>query len=273
MGISNHLPHGRARPVLWRAGGLLALVGYGYPTKALIERDLDGKAMCCPNAQFTWHFFPHQMARDFDDGLTFEKEKAPGTFRIFILGGSAARGTPDQMYSFGRLLEAMLADMYPDIDFEVYNAALTAVNSHVVREIAKDCAKYDPDLFLVYLGNNEVVGPFGPGTIFTSTPPTLQMIRANIAVKSTRSGQLIDSLMGSLSSRGKAGKEWGGLAMFLDRQVRPDSNALETVYDNFETNLQDICRIGARWRGRGHFQCGGQSSGTAPRSLPCIRAV
>jgi len=95
-------------------GGLeagLRLVGFGYPTKALIERDFEGKRMCFPNNQFSWCFFPHQMARDFDVGLTFEKQKAPGTFRIFILGGSAARGTPEDMFSFGRLLKAMLSDM------------------------------------------------------------------------------------------------------------------------------------------------------------------
>ena len=161
-------------------GGLevgLRLVDFGYPTKTLIERDFGGKRMCFPNAQFTWRFFPHPMARDFDDGLTFEKEKAAGTFRIFVLGGSAARGTPEDMFSFGRILEAMLSDMYPGSDFEVYNTALTAINSHVVREIVKDCAQYDPDLFIIYLGNNEVVGPYGPGTVLTPSPLPLPMIR------------------------------------------------------------------------------------------------
>ncbi|HTL73044.1 MAG TPA: tetratricopeptide repeat protein [bacterium] len=224
-------------------GGLeagLRIVGFGYPTKALIERDFNGKRMCFPNAQFSWRFFPHQMARDFDDGLAFEKKKAPGTFRIFVLGGSAARGTPDDAFNFGRLLEAMLGDMYPGIHFEVFNAALTAINSHVVLEITKDCAEYDPDLFIIYLGNNEVVGPFGPGTVLTPTPPTLPMIRANIAVKSTRTGQLLDTLMESVSTHGKAPKQWEGMAMFLDKQVRPDSHALELVYRHFEKNLQDI---------------------------------
>jgi tetratricopeptide (TPR) repeat protein len=224
-------------------GGLevgLRVIGMGYPTKALLERDFNGKRMCFPNAQFSWRFFPHQMARDFDAGLAFEKKKAPGTFRIFVLGESAARGTPDDAFNFGRLLEAMLRDKYPDIHFEVFNAALTAINSHVVLEIAKDCAKYDPDLFILYLGNNEVVGPFGPGTILTPTPSALSMIRGNIAIKSTRTGQLIDTLMESVSTHGKVQKQWEGMAMFLDKQVPADSHALELVYRHFEKNLQDI---------------------------------
>ncbi len=227
-------------------GGLeagLRLLGFGYPTNAFSEHTFNGKRMCFPNNRFSWRFFPRQMARDFDTGLSFEKEKTPGTFRIFVLGGSAARGTPDQMFSFGRMLEAMLSDRYPDIDFEVYNAAMTAINSHVVIEIARDCAEYDPDLFIVYLGNNEVVGPFGPGTVFTSNPPSLPMIRANIAFKSTRTGQLLDQLMKRASSDGASSQEWAGLAMFMDKDVRPESRALERVYHHFEKNLQHIIRI------------------------------
>jgi len=34
-------------------------------------------------------------------------------------------------------------------------------------EIAKDCAHHQADLFILYLGNNEVVGPYGAGTVFT----------------------------------------------------------------------------------------------------------
>jgi len=227
-------------------GGLevsLRTAGFGYPAKALIERDFDGKPWCFPNGQFAWRFFPHQIARQFHDSLAFERDKAPGTFRIFILGGSAARGEPEPLFNLGRILEAMLGDMYPDIDFEVHNAAMVAINSHVVREIAKDVAAYDPDLFIVYLGNNEVVGPFGPSTVMTSTPPVLQMIRATIAVKSTRIGQLLDPLPGMAAARDQVLKEWGGMAMFLDNQVRPDSRALEHTYHFLEKNLQDICRI------------------------------
>lgn len=224
----------------------LRLLGFGYPTTALIERQIEGKQLCFRNPQFPWQFFPRQMARNFDQGLVFEKRKSPSTFRVFVLGASAAMGTPEPTFNFGRLLEAMLGVMYPDINFEVHNAAATAINSHVVLEIARDCAKYDPDLFIVYLGNNEVVGPFGPGTVFTSNPPNLPVIRTNIAVKSTRLGQLSDNLLGSASQTGQPAKQWGGMAMFLDKQVQSDSPALDAVYRNFEKNLQDICGVACR---------------------------
>lgn len=227
-------------------GGLeivLRLTGYGYPTAALIEREFGGKTLCTANAQFGWRFFPRQMAREFDPGLNFIKTKPPGTLRIFVLGGSAARGTPDDAYCFGRHLEAMLSTTYPDIRFEVYNAAMTAINSHVVREIAKDCANHQPDLFIIYMGNNEVVGPYGPGTVLTDTPPSLAMIRTSNALKATRLGQLSEALLGGLSGKNKSSKQWQGMAMFLDKQVRADAPEMAAVHHHFEANLRDIYHI------------------------------
>ncbi len=226
----------------------LRLAGFGYPTHAILERVMGGRTVCVPNTRFTWRFFPRQISRGFDSGLVFEKEKPPRTFRIFTVGGSAAEGPPEPMHNFGRYLEVMLSAMYPGIRFEVNNAAITAINSHVVRDIVRDCAAYDPDLFIVYLGNNEVVGPFGPGTIFTRTPPSMPLIRANLALKSTRTGQLYDVLLHSLPGRSDMPVKWEGMAMFLDKQVRSGSRGLEHVYGNFEENLQEICK-GARESG------------------------
>ena len=134
--------------------------------------------------------------------------------------------------------------MYPETNFEVHIAAMVAINSHAVLEIAKDCAKYAPDLFIVYLGNNEVVGPFGPGTVFTPMSPSLSVIRANIAAKSTRTGQLLEQILESATPRGKKPQLWGGMTMFLEKQVRHDSSALQSVYTFYEQNLRDICKAG-----------------------------
>jgi hypothetical protein len=69
------------------------------------------------------------------------------------------------------------------------------------------------------------------------------MIRANLAAKSTRTGQLIEQLLSVALPQGKTPQRWGGLEMFLDKQVRHDSPALNAVYRRFEANLRDICRI------------------------------
>jgi tetratricopeptide (TPR) repeat protein len=233
-------------PILF-IGGLelvLRLFNVGYDTHAFIERRVNGRTLCFNNLKFGWRFFPHNISRDFS-GLVFDAKKPPNTYRIFVLGESAAQGIPDGAYSFGRILEVMLNDRCPETHFEVIVAAMVAINSHAVLEIAKDCAKYNPDLFIVYLGNNEVVGPFGPGTVFSSMSPSLSLIRASITLKSTRIGQLVESIL-SLVRRGSVPRRWGGLAMFLDKQVRYDSPLMKLVYSYFEKNLSDICAIANR---------------------------
>ena len=64
--------------------------------------------------------------------------------------------------------------------FEVVNTGSVAINSHVLLPIAKGLAKQRPDVFIIYSGNNEVVGPYGPGTALTSSGMSLPVIRASI---------------------------------------------------------------------------------------------
>ena len=163
--------------------GGLRLGGYGYPTGFFLGPDANG--VCTTNYRFGWRFFPRPLARD-PHPCTLSLKPA-GAVRIFVLGGSAAMGTPDPAFSFGKVLAVMLREQYPGVQFEVVNGAMTAINSHVALEIARDCAARQPDLFVVYMGNNEVIGPYGPGTVFQQWSPSRSMIRTSLWVKSTRS--------------------------------------------------------------------------------------
>ena len=174
----------------------LRLGGYGYPTAFFVGPDADG--IYTPNPRFGWRFFPRAIARKPEP--CFISAKPAGAVRIFVLGSSAAQGVPNPSFSFGRILEVMLRERYPDVKFEVVNAAMTAINSHVALEIARDCAAHQPDLFVVYMGNNEVIGPYGPGTVFQQWSPSRRLIRANVWLKSTRVGQLLGDAMGWLHS-------------------------------------------------------------------------
>jgi hypothetical protein len=93
----------------------------------------------------------------------FPAVKKAGTVRIFVLGESAAAGTPDPSFGFARILDVMLRQRHPGTDFEVINAAMRGINSHIVRRIAQECLQYEPDLLLLYMGNNEFVGLYVPG--------------------------------------------------------------------------------------------------------------
>jgi len=216
----------------------LRLGGYGYPPNFYIKSEVSGAVRV--NNRFGWRFFPSDLARSPEPHVL--NNKSAGTIRIFVLGSSAAEGIPNSAFSFGRILEVMLQAQYPGIKFEVVNAAMTAINSHVVLEIARDCSRFQPDLFIVYMGNNEVIGPFGPGTVFQKWSSNLHLIRANLRVKSTRTGQLLGNAIRSLYPE-KHSRVWLGMEMFIHNPVTADDPRLEAVYDNLRRNLNEICEV------------------------------
>jgi len=223
----------------------LRVGGYGFTPAAFIKAEVEGKEYYYNNPEFGWWFFPKSIARKFEL-ITFPANKPEDTYRVFVLGASAALGEPDQAFSFGRILQVMLQQEYPGVNFEVITAAMTAINSHVVLKIAEDCARHDPDLFVVYLGNNEVVGPYGAATVFAPFSSRLSLIRLGIALKATRLGQLLTSLLETVTAEKNAPRTWRGLEMFLEEQIRPDNPNLQKVYQHFQKNLEDIIRIGQK---------------------------
>jgi len=227
----------------------LRVAGYGFPASAFIKHEVNNRASYCDNVKFGWRFFPRNTARE-SDPFVFPSDKPDNTYRIFVLGASAAKGEPDAAFCFGRFLEVMLRGKYPGVNFEIINTAMAAINSHVVLEIAKDCARHQPDLFIVYLGNNEVVGPYGAGSVFAPLSPYLPLIRAGIALKATKLGQLMTNLLELAGAGRNAPQVWRGLEMFLEKQVRAEEGHLETVYQHFEKNLKDICRIARKSRAK-----------------------
>src|SRR5574340_43396 len=214
-----------------RAGGI------GFPSSFFVR--VPGRDVRVPNARFGERFFPKRLARAPAPHLLAD-HKPRGTFRIFVFGESAAMGVPEPGFSFARILEVLLNSRYSGRRFEVVNTAMTAINSHAIAGIAWECAAYEPDLFIVYMGNNEVVGPYGPGTVFTPAMNWLPLIRLNVWQRSTRTGQSIASLL----ARGRPQEDWRGMEMFQDRLVPHDDPRLAATYAHFRRNLGDLVAMG-----------------------------
>ena len=217
----------------------LRLAGYGYPTAFFLPSSAGERPMLTDNSQFGWRFFPREVARA-PRPQFFPAQKPPGTVRIFVLGESAAMGDPEPAYGFARQLERLLEARHPDQHVEVINAAMTAINSHVIRQIARDCRPCGADFWLVLAGNNEVIGPYGAGTVFGKQGLGLTAVRLNLALRTTRVGQW-------LAQAGRSSREpanWEGLELFLGHQVPQDDPRLATVYANFAANLTDLADWG-----------------------------
>lgn len=223
---------------------ILRAVGYGHaPGFWRKEKDASGQTWIRENWWVTAPFFAPELARR-PQPFRVPETKAPENFRIFVLGSSAAMGDPEPSFSIARVLETMLRAAYPKVHFEVINASVTAINSHVVRGIAEDCAKLQPDLFIVYEGNNEVIGPFGPGTVFTPVLRSSDAIRAAIFLRGLRLGQALTAV--ARRARGPAGapEDWDGMQMFLQHEIAADDPRLQVTENLFADNLRAIVRAG-----------------------------
>jgi tetratricopeptide (TPR) repeat protein len=226
--------------VLLALEGGLRLARYGGPTTFLIPDEKPGTFRTNPG--FAGLFLPESFdLRPLN--FRISRHKAPNTVRIVVLGESAAKGLPAPNFAFAPQLRAQLRHRFPGTEFEVINTGVAGVNSHAAYRIACELAQFEPDLFAVYMGNNEVVGPYGPGCFYLPQMPPLWLIRASIFVRSTRTGQLLGNVISRITPSGRRYGKWGGMAMFVNNAVAGDDPRLAAVYANFASNLRDITRV------------------------------
>jgi tetratricopeptide (TPR) repeat protein len=222
--------------------GALRLAGYGHPTSFFLSRTVEGRPVWVDNWQFTWRFMPRVLARN-PHPLVMPREKAAGTTRIFVLGESAALGIPTPEYGFSRMLGALLRARFPDRKFEVINVSVVAINSHAIVPIARECARRNGDLWVIYMGNNEVIGPFGASGVFGAKAPPLALIHASLALKATRLGQLLDAAQQRLRGGTEAPPQWRGMQMWKETVNRNDARIVR-IQAHFRSNLEAILAAG-----------------------------
>ena len=211
----------------------LRSLDYGYPTTFFLE-DIDtGKVV--ENERFVWQFYNTQSSLK-PHPFQFASTKDPDTLRIFVLGESAALGTPEPAFSFSRILDRMLRHRYPDKQFEVINLAMRGINSHMIRVIAEESIAYDPDLILLYMGNNELVGWQAPGPD-TKRVPSMGRIRFQQALRSSKLGQWLRSSVSSWRDPEETAQD---MEFFRQHRLHPDDPRRDQVLDRFRQNLDEI---------------------------------
>ncbi|HKQ39314.1 MAG TPA: hypothetical protein VJ063_14645, partial [Verrucomicrobiae bacterium] len=219
--------------------GALRLFGVGCPTCFLVRKG----DYWFPNDKFAVQFFGrHSTSRPVY--FRVPVQKPTHGVRIVVLGESAAMGTPDPAFCFGRILEVMLEGAVgPKDKVELVNAAMRGIDSHIVRKIAMDCARLRPDVFIIYMGNNEVIGLHGPEPGCSRLSQWPWFMRAADFLKSTRLGQLLDKAKGK---RKKAETIAQDMEFFRKHRLAPDDWRREAVRQHLFANLRDICRAGKK---------------------------
>ena len=87
---------------------------------------------------------------------SFPAKKPPGEYRIFCLGGSTVQGNPFTIEtSFTTWLEIALKTARPDRSWDVINCGGVSYASYRLIPILEEVLQYEPDLIIVYTGQNE----------------------------------------------------------------------------------------------------------------------
>ena len=218
----------------------LTISGVGTSFDYFHKIDIEGEPHYQENPDFADQFYPKSLNIGPREN-TFAVERSPELIRVYILGGSAAMGFPHKNHGLDRLLAAQLRAALPSRKIEVINTAMTSVNSHVVYAVARSIPDNSADFAVILMGNNEVVGPYGPGTLNQNFLANISLIRGIQALKRTRLWQALDSLVKQLRP-GDAMQEleWEGMQMFANNGVSHDDPRMESVYGHYAKNLEDI---------------------------------
>lgn len=226
----------------------LRIVHYGPDISLFTTVEVGGRTYCVMNPGVGKRYFPGTEFTPATSLDAFEREKPPGTFRIFCLGGSTTVGYPYWFNgAFSTFLRSRLHALFPDRPVEVINLGLTATNSFTVLDIARDLADAGPDLLIVYDGHNEFYGALGVASRESRsgarwlTDLSLRLLR----FRTYRLVRDIYLMIGGVFSRTHPGDERGTMMERLARgeNIPMGSRLYNEALGTFRENLQDIAGL------------------------------
>ncbi len=212
-------------PVIFFAGleSLLFFVGGFEPVPVLKQVTHEGKNYWVMEPEYT------RRVLERDNVILRQKfflpvERTPGTHRVILLGESAAAGYPLTEYGLGRLMKVLWGAEFPAEKIEMVDMTSVGINSHVLRVFAREAMRMQPDAVILYAGNNEIIGPFGPTNIFGWQAPGVWFAQAGLALGTTRTGRALRLLVEKAGKQGPG--EWRGLEEFRSAHFAADDPAV-----------------------------------------------
>jgi tetratricopeptide (TPR) repeat protein len=253
----NATPISRRRRILFRlicisfplllfalAEGSLRLFGWGGYSDFFRELPLDdGTTLVVSDTTGSSnYFYANRNKPGTNDEFSFVMPKPAKTTRIFLCGESAIKGFPQPRgFASGEFLEQMLQASRPDQNVEVINLGTTAVASFPVLDIVKQAAAYDPDLVILYAGNNEFFGAYGVASINRGmASPALMAWQYRW--RSLAVAQALQQAFGQNADlKGRTLME----AMIGDVYIAPDSDlrtAATTLLHSHVSRIAEVCK-------------------------------
>jgi tetratricopeptide (TPR) repeat protein len=188
---------------------------------------------------------------NFFNPQSFPRTKAPGSYRIFCLGGSTTYGRPyNDTTSFAGWLRELLPAADEDKNWEVINAGGISYASYRVAHLMEELVNYEPDLFVIYTGHNEFLEERTYNQI-RKIPP---VVRSTVGVLAkTRSWAAMTSGLQKLGAYPERGVEdrdrlAGEVDTILDRSAGPerysrDDSLRENILQHYRISLERMVAL------------------------------
>lgn len=175
--------------------------------------------------------------------VPFRPEKAPGTFRIFVQGGSSAEGYP---YGYGAspagMLQQRLQRTFPERRIEVVTTAMSAVNTYTLLDFSPEILEQHPDLVVIYAGHNEYLGILGVGSTF-SAGHRRPLVLTFLGLEDMRVLQLGRRLLAALTSRPKPQNRHNLMQRVVaEDRIAYGSDLYERGLAQYRANLRALLR-------------------------------
>ncbi|MDR2058148.1 MAG: hypothetical protein LBP83_07720 [Dysgonamonadaceae bacterium] len=216
----------------------LRIFGYGYNTNLFVESQT-GRFYYL-NPEISQKYFTVSENTTLGNSEFFLKDKKPGTIRFFVLGASSSIGFPYlHNGAFPRLLKYRLQLENPEVNFEIINLSITAVNSYTLSDFAGQLVDYEPDAILIYAGHNEYYGALGVASS-SNLGNNPKWIRATLALKNLKIGQCVFRLAARIKGTDKKTTDYSRTLMerMTRKQSIPYNSALfHRGIDQFDANM------------------------------------
>jgi tetratricopeptide (TPR) repeat protein len=225
---------------------VLRIADYGPDISMFTTEIINGRAYRLPNPEVKNRYFSRFRLNATASADYFPEQKAPGTFRIFCLGGSTTVGYP---YWYNGAVSSFLRDRlkkaFPGHTIEVINVGMTATNSFTVLDMAREVLRMNPDLLVVYDGHNEFYGAMGYASN-ESLGHARWLTLASLRLIHVRTFLLIRDLVSRaaemLGGSGPTARSAGTLMETLaqGQTIVYRSPAYEGCLEHFRANLTDL---------------------------------
>ncbi len=217
---------------------LLRLLGLGgYPRFVRDIGEWQGsRLMMVEPAATRPYFFAARERPGYADQSVFLMPKPTGTFRIFLVGESAAKGYPQPPnLSMGSFLQAMLQDLHPDKKIELINLGTTGVSTFPLVYMVREIVRYSPDLVIVYAGNNEFYGAYGVASTSRGLGSRAGL-KAQRAIRSLAVLQKLDEILHPPPTSDTSLME----IMMGDPGIDPDDSRRSLAARNLGENIREM---------------------------------